>query len=236
MDVGEWLRGLGLGQYEAAFHENEIEADILPDLTDSDLNQFGVPFGHRKRLLKAIANLGATDSPPKPASRTPTPQSHDAAERRQITVMFCDLVGSTAMSARLDPEDMREIIGAYHRCCASCIERDGGFVAKYMGDGVLAYFGYPQAHEHDAERGMQAGLGIVVETPKLATAAGPPCTCGSASRPTRSSSAISSDRGRRRSAASSARRRLSLRGCKRSPSRTRSSSPTAYEGCFRASQ
>ena len=102
------------------------------------------------------------------------PKPQDAAERRQLTVMFCDLVGSTAMSARLDPEEMRGIIGAYHRCCSELIERNGGFVAKYMGDGVLAYFGYPQAHEHDAERAVQAGLAIVEAAPKLVTLAGSP--------------------------------------------------------------
>ena len=174
MDVGDWLRSLGLGQYETMFRENEIDSEVLPDLTDSDLSQFGVPFGHRKRLLKAIANLGTTEGSARPANPAPTPQSADVAERRQLTVMFCDLVGSTAMSARLDPEDMREIIGAYHRCCAGLIERNGGFVAKYMGDGVLAYFGYPQAHEHDAERAVQAGLAIVEAAPKLVTATGSP--------------------------------------------------------------
>jgi len=96
----------------------------------------------------------------------------EAAERRQLTVMFCDLVGSTALAARLDPEDMRGIIAAYHKCCATLIERNGGFVAKYMGDGVLAYFGYPQAHEHDAEQAARAGLAIVEAAPKLETAAG----------------------------------------------------------------
>src|SRR5579863_4608444 len=152
MDVGDWLRSLGLGEYEPLFLENKIDAEVLSDLTDGDLSQLGVPLGHRKRLLKAITILGATVSPAKPTSPTPTPPAQDAAERRQLTVMFCDLVGSTALSARLDPEDMREVISAYHRCCASLIGRNGGFVAKYMGDGVLAYFGYPQAHEHDAER------------------------------------------------------------------------------------
>ena len=174
MDVGDWLRSLGLGQYETMFRENEIDSEVLPDLTDSDLSQFGVPFGHRKRLLKAIANLGTTEGSARPANPAPTPQSADVAERRQLTVMFCDLVGSTAISARLDPEDMREIIGAYHHCCAGLIERNGGFVAKYMGDGVLAYFGYPQAHEHDAERAVQAGLAIVEAAPKLVTATGSP--------------------------------------------------------------
>jgi class 3 adenylate cyclase len=174
MDVGDWLRSLGLGQYEAAFRENEINAEVLPELTDADLEKLGTRLGHRKRLLKAIAGLrvragGST------LSATPVSSlKADAAERRQLTVMFCDLVGSTALAARLDPEDMREIIGAYHQCCASLIERNGGFVAKYMGDGVLAYFGYPLAHEHDAERAVRAGLAIVDAAPNLETAAGAP--------------------------------------------------------------
>ncbi len=140
MDVGDWLRSVGLGQYEAMFRASEIDADILPELTDSDLEKLGVPLGHRKRLLKAIAGLGvAAAAPP-----TATPRAAaEAAERRQLTVMFVDLVGSTALSAKLDPEDLRSVIGAYHRCCTELIERSGGFVAKYMGDGVLAYFGYP---------------------------------------------------------------------------------------------
>ena len=133
MDVGEWLRGLGLGQYEATFRDNAIGMDILTDLTESDLSQFGVLFGDRKRLLKAIASLGLTEPAPKPPIATVlTEPKQDAAERRQLTVMFCDLVGSTALSARLDPEDLRGIIGAYHRCCATLIERNGGFVAKYQ--------------------------------------------------------------------------------------------------------
>src|SRR5271163_387295 len=174
MDVGDWLRSLGLGQYEALFRENEIDAEVLADLTDGDLEKLGVPMGHRKRLLKAIASLGSTETAVKPAAPVALQTSTDAAERRQLTVMFCDLVGSTAMSARLDPEDLRGIIGAYHRCCAERIEREGGFVAKYMGDGVLAYFGYPRAHEHEAERDVQAGLAIVEAAPKLVTAAGAP--------------------------------------------------------------
>jgi hypothetical protein len=109
IDIGAWLRGLGLGQYEAAFRESKIDVDVLPELTEADLNQLGVPLGDRKRLLKAIASLGSAETITKPASLGPTPSSTDAAERRQLTVMFCDLVGSTALSARLDPEDMREI-------------------------------------------------------------------------------------------------------------------------------
>jgi class 3 adenylate cyclase/predicted ATPase len=174
VDVGAWLRNLGLGQYEAVFREHEIDAEVLPDLTDADLEKLGVLMGHRKRLLKAVASLSSADLRLAPAQPVPKiePNPHDVAERRQLTVMFCDLVGSTAMSARLDPEDMREIIAVYHKCCASSIERNGGFVAKYMGDGVLAYFGYPLAHEHDAERAVRAGLAIVDAAPKLKTAAG----------------------------------------------------------------
>ena len=174
MDVGDWLRGLGLTQYEDLFRENDIDTEVLAELTESDLTGLGVSLGHRKRLLKAIANLGSTETAAKPATSLSPQTSPDTAERRQLTVMFCDLVGSTAMSARLDPEDLRGIIGAYHRCCANLIEGSGGFVAKYMGDGVLAYFGYPQAHEHDAERAVQAGLFIVEAAPKLVTAAGSP--------------------------------------------------------------
>jgi class 3 adenylate cyclase/predicted ATPase len=176
MDLGEWLRGLGLGQYETTFQENGIDAEVLPDLTDGDLEKLGVLMGHRKRLLKAIAGLKSTATEPvqsQPAAKI-EPKPYDAAERRQLTVMFCDLVGSTAMSARLDPEDMRGIIAAYHKCCANLITQGGGFVAKYMGDGVLAYFGYPQAHEHDAERAVRTGLAIVEAGPKLETAAGEP--------------------------------------------------------------
>ena len=174
MDVGEWLRSLGLGQYEVVFRDNEIDAEVLPEITDADLEKLGVPLGHRKRLLKAIAGIGGLTAGSSPPAAAASVAAADAAERRQLTVMFVDLVGSTAMSARLDPEDMRGIIAAYHQCCASLIERNGGFVAKYTGDGVLAYFGYPQAHEHDAERAVRTGLAIVEAAPKLATAAGSP--------------------------------------------------------------
>ena len=174
MDVGDWLRGLGLEQYEALFRESDIDPEVLPELTDQHLKDLGVSFGHRLKMLRAIREM-ARDAPVKAQPSPPAgPKPQDAAERRQLTVMFCDLVGSTAMSARLDPEEMRGIIGAYHRCCSELIVRNGGFVAKYMGDGVLAYFGYPQAHEHDAERAVQAGLAIVEAAPKLVTAAGSP--------------------------------------------------------------
>jgi predicted ATPase/class 3 adenylate cyclase len=167
MDVGVWLQQLGLGQYEAAFRESEIDADVLPELTEADLEKLGLPLGHRKRLLKAIANLGASEnfSPgtPKAAPAHPT----YAVERRQVTVMFTDLVGSTALSSRIDPEDLRTIIGAYHKCTAETVARFDGFVAKYMGDGVLIYFGFPVAHEDDAERAVRAGLALVTAVASL---------------------------------------------------------------------
>jgi class 3 adenylate cyclase/predicted ATPase len=181
MDLGSWLRGLGLTRYEAAFRENEIDEAILPKLTAEDLREIGVTaVGHRRVLLDAIAALRG-EMPPKeenapsaatePANkRNPVGGRLPEAERRQLTVMFCDLVDSTALSGRLDPEDMRGVISAYHRCCTELMERNGGFVAKYMGDGVLAYFGYPQAHEHDAERAVRTGLALVEAVPKLETA------------------------------------------------------------------
>src|SRR5215831_2745452 len=166
MDVGGWLRSLGLGQYETLFRASEIDADILPELTEVDFEKLGVPLGHRKRLLRAISGLAAAETSAAPAASTGT-RPQDAAERRQLTVMFCDLVGSTSLSGRLDPEDMRGIIGAYHRCVAETAEGFGGFVARYMGDGALIYFGYPQAHEDDAERATRCGLALVDRVPLL---------------------------------------------------------------------
>jgi predicted ATPase/class 3 adenylate cyclase/tetratricopeptide (TPR) repeat protein len=168
MDVGGWLRSLGLGQYEALFRASEIDAEILPELTEIDLEKLGVPLGHRKRLLRAISGLPARDASAAPsASISATP--HDAAERRQLTVMFCDLVGSTALSARFDPEELRDEIRAYQNTVSAVVARYDGFVAKYMGDGVLAYFGYPRAHEDDAERAVRAGLEIAAAVPSLET-------------------------------------------------------------------
>jgi class 3 adenylate cyclase len=169
MDLGGWLRSLGLGQYEAAFRENAIDLSILPDLTDQDLEKIGVLLGHRRKLLRAIANL---DTRQASASNVATPATTDAsprdtAERRQVTVMFSDLVGSTA--ARMDPEDLREVISAYQNCVAETVGRFSGLVAKYMGDGVLIYFGYPQAHEDDAERAVRAGLELVAAVGALKT-------------------------------------------------------------------
>jgi class 3 adenylate cyclase/predicted ATPase len=168
MDVAAWLQGLGLERYAPAFRDNEIEWDALPKLTAEDLTDLGVVLGgHRRKLLAAIAALGAA-TPAVPA----TPASRDApatpdAERRQLTVMFCDLVGSTSLAARLDPEDLREVIAAYHRSVAVIVAQFEGFIAKYMGDGILIYFGYPRAHEDDAERAVRVGLGAIDAVARL---------------------------------------------------------------------
>src|ERR1700683_3665553 len=151
MDVGDWLRSLALGQYETLFRQNDIDVEVLSELTEGDLEKFGLSFGHRKRLLKAIASLGSTETVVKPAAPVALQTSTDAAERRQLTVMFCDLVGSTALAARLDPEDMGAIIRAFQGAVATAAARFDGYVAKWMGDGALVYFGYPKAHAHDAE-------------------------------------------------------------------------------------
>ena len=164
MDVASWLRSLGLEQYEATFRDNAIDDSVLPDLTDQDLEKLGILLGHRRKLLRAIANIDATAQTASSAVGATVAvdvSPRDTAERRQVTVMFSDLVGSTALSARMDPEDLREVISSYQKCVAETVQRFGGFVAKYMGDGVLIYFGYPQAHEDDAERAVRAGLELV---------------------------------------------------------------------------
>jgi class 3 adenylate cyclase/predicted ATPase len=168
MDVVAWLRGLGLEQYAPAFRDNDVDGEVLAELTSDDLISIGVTsVGHRRKLLAAIASLGA--SPPA-ATAMAAPRDIPApadAERRQLTVMFCDLVGSTALAARLDPEDLREVYAAYHRTVAEVVSSFDGFVAKYMGDGVLAYFGYPRAHEDDAERAVRAGLALIAAVAEL---------------------------------------------------------------------
>src|SRR3984957_8258500 len=165
MDVVAWLRSLGLGKYEAAFRENDIDETVLPGLTHDTLKDLGVTsVGHRLKLLEAITTLRTNGGSKVPSADVATAPSgisaspEDRAERRQVTVMFSDLVGSTALSARMDPEDLRDVISGYQKCVAETVQRFGGFVAKYMGDGVLIYFGYPQAHEDDAERAVRAGL------------------------------------------------------------------------------
>ena len=158
-EIADWLKTLGLSEYAARFAENRIDLSVLRDITDQDLKDLGVVLGDRRKMLRAISELDAA-SPAAPATST-GPVSQDAAERRQVTVMFSDLVGSTALSARMDPEDLREVISAYQKCVAETARRFGGFVAKYMGDGVLVYFGYPQAHEDDAAQAVHAGLELI---------------------------------------------------------------------------
>ena len=160
MDIAAWLHGLGLEQYVPVFRDNDIDGDVLPSLTAEDLKDLGInSVGHRRRLFAAIAALSENGAQAaiRPVDGAPATE----AERRQLTVMFCDLVGSTELSARLDPEDLREVIAAYHRAAADVVGSFDGFVAKYMGDGILVYFGYPRAHEDDAERAVRAGLGVI---------------------------------------------------------------------------
>jgi class 3 adenylate cyclase len=171
MDISAWLRSLGLERYGQAFRDNAIDEASLPKLTAEDLTDLGVTaVGHRRILLDAITAL-RTEPRCEASEHSVKPDRSGAkatgAERRQLTVMFADLVGSTALSARLDPEELRDIIGTYHRCCAEVIISSGGFVAKYLGDGVLAYFGYPQAHEEDAEQAVRAGLALIEAVAKL---------------------------------------------------------------------
>jgi class 3 adenylate cyclase len=175
-EIRKWLESIGLGQYGDAFEANKIDMDLLGQVDDQILKDIGMlAAGDRLRIRNAIAKLATAPVAENLSATTPTHETTAAsAERRQLTVMFCDPVGSTALSARLDPEDLRNVIGAYHRSCTDVVERNGGFVAKYMGDGVLAYFGYPQAHEHDAERAVRAGLALVDAVPKLATHASSP--------------------------------------------------------------
>ena len=172
--IAEWLKKLGMSEYAQRFAESDIDIDVLSELTDQDFDRLGVSLGHRRRMLRAIRELGASPiaavterQVSAPTDQEPAPK--DTAERRQVTVMFSDLVGSTALSACMDPEDLREVISAYQKCVAETVQRFGGFVAKYMGDGVLIYFGYPQAHEDDAERAVRAGLELVAAVGALKT-------------------------------------------------------------------
>ena len=168
-EIADWLEKLGLGQYAQRFAENDITFAILPHLTDQDLKELGVTsLGHRRQLLLAIAEIRSVQKEPAPSSAVP---AHDTAERRQVTVLFSDLVGSTALSARMDLEDLRELISAYQKCVAEAVRRFGGFVAQYLGDGVLVYFGYPEAHEDDAERAVRAGLELIAAVTALKTPA-----------------------------------------------------------------
>ena len=163
-DIREWLEGLGLGKYAEAFAENDVEFEVLSELNDDDLSQLGLSLGHRRKFLKAVAELTAGaqhEAPTDIADAFPASAKHTEAERRQLTVMFCDMVGSTELSRHLDPEDLREIMRRYQDAVAGVVTRYGGHVAKYLGDGVLVYFGWPQAHEDQAERAVRAGLDAV---------------------------------------------------------------------------
>jgi class 3 adenylate cyclase/tetratricopeptide (TPR) repeat protein len=171
LNVAAWLQRLGLERFEGAFRDNEITAAVLPELTENDLKELGLPLGPRKLILKSIAAL-ASDASPTVSGAVPAETRVREAERRQLTVMFIDLVGSTALSAQLDPEDMREIIRLYQNTVAGEITRFEGHIAKYMGDGVLAYFGWPRAHEDGAERAMRAGLAVTKAINRLTTSAG----------------------------------------------------------------
>ena len=228
MDIGGWLRGLGLERYEQVFRENEIDLRVLPELTADDLKELGIAaIGHRRLLLKAIADLaaGAGRAAAEDVPAASPANATGEAERRQLTVMFCDLVGSTPLSTRFDPEDLREIVGAYHRCVAGTVARFGGFVAKYMGDGVLIYFGYPEAHEDDAERAARAGLAVIDAVGRLATQEPLNVRLGIAS-----GIVVVGDLtapAPRRSGVSSAKPQTSPPVCRRWPGRARSLLPTA---------
>ena len=185
-NVADWLRSLGLEQYGPAFRDNDIDAEVLRELTGEDLQELGVSsVGHRRKLLAAIAELfyhvgGKGEDPPAISAVEPESQPHDTRtqvspiERRQLTVMFCDLVGSAALSNRLDPEDLRELLRTYQNAVAAEIARFEGYVAQFLGDGVLAFFGYPRAHEDDAERAVHAGLKTIEALARLRTQAGGP--------------------------------------------------------------
>lgn len=165
-DLPSWLEELGLGRYSETFASNEIELRDLAHLSEEDLRELGLPMGPRKRILGAFANLeqgtlAAEATTSEPASDQARASPGGEAERRQLTVMFCDLVGSTELTQHLDPEEVREINRRYQDAAKASIERFDGFVARYMGDGVLAYFGYPRAHEDDAERAVRAGLSLL---------------------------------------------------------------------------
>jgi class 3 adenylate cyclase len=168
--IAEWLASIGLSEYAERFADNAVDLSVLRDLTEQDLKDLGVLLGHRRKILRAIAELDAAGS----AATQTEPVLREEAERRHLTVMICDLVGSTALSARLDPEDMNAVMDAYHAACARIMLAYDGFIGDFRGDGILAYFGYPRAHEDDAERTVRAGLDIIAALARLETSAGEP--------------------------------------------------------------
>ena len=170
--IVEWLASIGLSEYAETFAKNAIDLSVLRDLTEQDLKELGVLLGHRRKILRAISELEVIA--PAPIDRTGEPVLRDEAERRHLSVMICDLVGSTGLSARLDPEDMRAVIDAYHAACARITRTYDGFLAEFRGDGILAYFGYPRAHEDDGERTVRAGLDIIAAVARLETRAAEP--------------------------------------------------------------
>ena len=170
--IAEWLASIGLSEYAQRFADNGIDLSVIRDLTEQDLKDLGVLLGHRRKILRAIAELDGVA--PVPIETATEPVARDEAERRHLTVMICDLVGSTALSARLDPEDMNAVIDAYHAACARIMLTYDGFIGEFRGDGILAYFGYPRAHEDDAERTVRAGLDIIATVARLETRAAEP--------------------------------------------------------------
>ena len=167
--IADWLKTLGMSEYAERFVDNKIDISVLPHLTDQDLKDIGVPLGHRRKMLAAINQGAESIQLLAEATTGVAPKTQEAPERRYVTVLFSDLVGSTALSARMDPEDLREIISVYQTCVAVAVRRFDGFIAKYMGDGVLVYFGYPEAHEDDPERAVRAGLELVAAVSNLKT-------------------------------------------------------------------
>ena len=165
--IAEWLASLGLSEYAQRFADNYIDASVLPDLTDQDLADLGVPLGHRRKMLRAIAELDRATLEPAEAATEPAPR--DEAERRHLTVMFCELIGSDTLSAQLDPEDMWGVIASYHACVGEVVGRHHGMIARHMDEGVLAYFGYPRAQEDDAEQAVRAALVLVDAAANLRT-------------------------------------------------------------------
>ena len=235
MDVGGWLRSLGLERYEAAFRENEIDDTVLPNLTAEDLKDLGVGIvGHRRKLLDAIIVLRADSkapppSPAPPPSSTATtrtePAPEAAGERRHVTVMFCDLVDSTGIAARLDAEEWRDLVGSYLDAASAAVTEMGGKVAKKLGDGLMAQFGYPVAQENDAERAVRAALSIqraLAELNRKNEGTGKPAL---AARIAIDSGPVVVDAARARFSATC---RISRRGRRRRPSRVRSLLP---RGC-----